>query len=114
KEYDRELFDLALGKLAPRIPDGKTFHEAVRESVLFIIDYKDGLRVNLFTFNNIPGGWSAAWPYGDGRRAARVFACPNQPLPIRFDWQMKGVEDMILSGKPSWPVERTLYSSDIL
>ena len=27
---------------------------------------------------------------------------------------MKGIEDMVLSGKPAWPVERTLLSSGTL
>jgi hypothetical protein len=114
KEYDQQLFDLALAKLEPRIPEGKTVEQIVREPVLFIVDYNDGLRVNLFTLNGATGGWSAAWEYKDGRRAARIFASQNSPIPIRFDWQMKGVEDMILSGKPSWPVERTLMSSGTL
>ena len=114
KEYDPQLFDLALGKLEPQIPAGKTLEEIVREPVLFVIDYKDGLRVNLFTLNGASGGWSAAWQYRDGRRAATVLASQNKPIPIRFDWQMKGVEDMILTGKPSWPVERTLLTSGTL
>jgi hypothetical protein len=114
KEYDPKLFDLALGKLEPRIPEGKTLEDIVREPVLFIIDYTDGLRVNLFTLNGATGGWSAAWQYRDGRRAATLFAGQNKPIPIRFDWQMKGVEDMVLTGEPSWPVERTLLTSGTL
>ena len=114
KEYDPKLFDLALGKLEPRIPKGKTVEELVREPVLFIVDYNDGLRANLFTLNGVTGGWSAAWEYGDGCRAARLFAGQNKATPIRFDWQMKGVEDMIITGRPSWPVERTLMTSGTL
>jgi hypothetical protein len=114
KEYDQKLFDLALSQLEPRIPQGKTVADIVREPVLFIVDYLDGLRVNLFTLNGATGGWSAAWEYGDGRRDARLFAGEFKRKPIRFDWQMKGVEDMILSGRPSWPVERTLISSGTL
>jgi hypothetical protein len=72
------------------------------------------LRVNLFTLNGATGGWSAAWEGRNGRRNAFLFASQNKPIPIRFDWQMKGVEDMVLTGKPSWPVERTLLTSAML
>ncbi len=114
KEYDSKLFDVALGKLEPRIPEGKTLEGIVPEPVLFIIDYADGLRASLFTLNGATGGWSAAWRYRGGRLGAKLFANQNKPIPIRFDWQMKGVEDMVLSGKPSWPVERTLLTSGML
>src|SRR5436190_19769975 len=113
-EYDPKLFDLALGKLEPKIPEGKTVEDIVREPVLFIADYRDGLRVNLFTLNGATGGWSAAWQYRDGRREARLFASQNKATPIRFDWQMRGVEDMVLTGRSSWPVERTLLTSGTL
>ena len=59
-------------------------------------------------------GWAAAWRYADGRRAATLMASEHKPERIRFDWQMRGVEDMILTGKPSWPAERTLFSSGTL
>ncbi|HZK82313.1 MAG TPA: hypothetical protein VFC46_14625, partial [Humisphaera sp.] len=114
KEYDPALFDLAMEKIQPRIPKGKTLRQAVKEPILFVIDYADGMRANLFTLNGAVAGWSAAWSDHDGHIAgARMYNEAN-PGTIRFDWQMKGVEDMVLTGKPSWPVERTLLSSGIL
>jgi hypothetical protein len=114
KEYDPELLASALQSVGPRIPKGKTLQQAVKEPILFVIDYADGLRVNLFTLNGAVAGWSAAWRYGDGHTAATLAANEAQITRIRFDWQMKGVEDMVLTGKPSWPAERTLMTSGIL
>ena len=114
KEYDQKLFDAALAKLEPKIPEGKTPADMVPEPILFVIDYNDGLRVNLFTLNGLSLGWSAAWSYKDGRTAASLMASEHKRDTIRFDWQMKGIEDMILTGKPSWPVERTLLTSGTL
>jgi hypothetical protein len=114
KEYDPALLEAALEKAGPRIPKGKTLQTAVKEPILFVIDHVDGLRVNLFTLNGAVAGWSAAWSYKDGRTAATLFASEAKHDRIRFDWQMKGIEDMVLSGRPSWTAERTLFSSATL
>jgi hypothetical protein len=114
KEYDPKLFAAALGKVGATVPDGKTPADLVPEPILFLIDYDDGLRVNLFTLNGLSAGWSAAWRYKDGRSAATLLASEQHHNLIRFDWLMKGVEDMVLTGKPSWPVERTLLTSGTL
>ena len=82
----------------------------MKEPILFVVDYADGLRVNLFTLNGAVAGWSAAWSYRDGRTAATLDANEADLGRVRFDWQMKGVEDMVLSGKPSWPAE--LHAAD--
>jgi len=112
--YDAELFARALADARPRIPKGKTLRTAVKEPVLFVIEHADGLRVNLFTLNGAALGWSAAWRYADRRSGGRLFSHEHVAGQNRFDWQMKGVEDMILTGKPSWPVERTLLTSGVL
>jgi len=113
-EYDPQLLAAAIQKMGATIPPDKTPADLVPEPILFVIDHADGLRVNLFTLNGLALGWSAAWRYGDGRRAATLLASEQQHQRIRFDWQMKGIEDMVLTGRPSWPAERTLYSSGTL
>jgi hypothetical protein len=114
KDYDPELFAAALEKAEPHLPKNKTLHQAVREPILFVVDYNDGLRANLFTLNGAVLGWSSAWRYRDGRVAATLVGGEYHFGRLRFDWQMAGVEDMMLTGKPSWPVDRTLFSSGIL
>jgi hypothetical protein len=114
KAYDPALLDAAVAKQSVKVPDGKKLQDVVPEPMLFAVDYNDGLRVNLFTLNGFAMGWSASWRYKDGKLDAAHFAGEHTPQRVRFDWQMKGVEDMVLSGKPSWPVERTLFSSSVL
>jgi hypothetical protein len=113
-EYDPQLFAAALEKVGATVPPGKTPADLVPEPILFVIDHADGLRVNLFTLNGLVAGWSAAWSYRDGRSAATLMANEAHLERIRFDWQMWGVEEMVLTGKPSWPAERTLLSSGTL
>lgn len=114
KEYNAKLFAAALEKVGAKLPEGKKPGDLVKEPILFVIDYNDGLRVNLFTLNGLVAGWSAAWEYKDGRTAATLLANEAHHNLIRFDWQMKAVEDLVLTGKPSYPAGRTLYTSSLL
>ena len=114
REYDPQLLAAAVEAVGAKVPEGKTMKDIVTEPILFVIDHADGLRVNLFTLNGLAAGWSAAWRYADGRTAASLMANERHLDRIRFDWQMRGIEDMVLTGKPSWPAERTLYSSGTL
>jgi len=115
KIYDENLFAAAIQQQGKRIPEGKTIKEIVPHPVLFVIDYYDGLRVNLFTLNNFAGQWTAAWRYVDGKTAATLFKLDeNLSTLMHFANQMKGIEDMFLTGKPAWPVERTLLTSGAL
>ena len=62
--YDRRLLDDALSRLKERpLPPGKKIEELVSEPVLFVINYRDGLRANVFTLNHAVGEWAAAWRY---------------------------------------------------
>jgi hypothetical protein len=75
----------------------QTLEEIVREPVLFVVDYTDGLRVNLFTLAAQPvDGQTRRHEYRDGRRAASAVCKQNKPTPIQFDWQMKGLKTWFL------------------
>jgi len=114
KLYDPALLDAALSRLPRRLPEGKTIRDFVPHPVLFVMDYADGLRVCLFTLNGFVGHWAAAWRYADGTTGSTLFWI-EQNLPfMHFTVQMKGIEQMILTGQPAWPAERTLMTSGAL
>lgn len=115
KEYDPALLADALARLERplTIEDVK---KKVKEPVLFIIRYRDGLRATLFTLNGAVAQWASAWRYADDTTASTLF-WTHETLPgsfMHFAAQVKGIEEMILTGKPAWPAERTLYSSALL
>jgi hypothetical protein len=114
KEYDQELLDAALDKLERKISKAKPLRDQVPHPVLFIMDYADGLRVNLFTLNFVVNQWAAAWRYPDGKSESTLFWLDDNPPYGHFGRLMKGVEEMIVTGKPSWPAERTLMTSGVL
>ncbi len=115
KKYDANLLNMAVERLGRRIPEGKTFKDLVPHPVLFVMNYYDGLRVCLFTLNGLASQWTAAWKYADGKIASTLFKLDNNHSTfMHFANQMKGIESMILTGKPSWPVERTVLTSGAL
>lgn len=112
--YDRALLDAAVARLQRPMPEGKTLKDFVPEPVLFVMDYADGLRVNLFTLNGFVNEWAAAWRTKDGQLSATLFRADGRWPYMHFSCQLEGIEAMMLTGKPAWPVERTLMTSGAL
>lgn len=112
---DPELFGDAL-KRALGFEDGKPLdRKTVTKPKLMIVAYEDGLKVHLLELNGAVGTWSAAWRYADDRPIGSTQFWSQEERPgAHFTVQLKGIEDMMVSGKPSWPVERTLLTSGIL
>lgn len=113
KQYDPELLAAALGRLDKPVALDE-LQAKVPHPVLYVIECNDGLRVNLFTLNGAVGQWAAAWRYGDDRVESTLFALQEGPPFMHFAPLMKGIEEMILTGKPPWPAERTLLTSGVL
>jgi len=113
KEYDTELLNDALQRSVPPM----TFEQIKAKEAnptLFIIKYRDGLRVEMFGMNYAMLHWTAAWRYKDRSKDSTIFWLHDAWPFATFSAQMQGIEKMYLTGTPSWPVERTLLTSGIL
>jgi hypothetical protein len=113
KEYDPELLTQALQRNAPPLTIDEV-KQKEKNPVVFLIRYRDGLRVAMFGLNYSVLHWAAAWRYQDKRTDATLFWLHENWPFATFTAQMQGIEQMYLTGKPSWPAERTLFSSAIL
>lgn len=115
--YDRAMLDAALARMELRkIPEGKTVEDLVRKGPdLFVIDYNDGLRTCVFTLNGAVAEWVAAWREdSDDAIKSTIFFTQEERPYYHFALLLEGIEPMMLSGKPTWPAERTLMTSGIL
>lgn len=113
KEYDPELLADALQRNVPPL----TIEDVKKKEphpVLFLIRYRDGLRVEMFGLNYSVLHWTAAWRYADRTKDSTLFWLHEATPFATFTAQMKGIEQMYLTGKPTWPAERTLLSSGVL
>jgi hypothetical protein len=114
--FDPALLDAALSRLKERpLPAGKTIEQLVPRPTLFVIDYEDGLRANVLTLNHAVVEWAAAWREGDDEAIRSTVFWTQEARPfMHFTYLLKGVEQMVHSGEPAWPAERTLLSSGAL
>ncbi len=115
KAFDAALFDAAQQRLSQPQNRGRPLREVVREPKLFRLEYADGLRAHLLELNGAASEWSAAWRYADdGRVESSLFWTQEGRPAMHFTWLLHGIEQMMLTGKPSWNVERTLLTSGAL
>ena len=118
---DQRLLDpeLVRGRAAPgaglREGRGPRTARPCRSRKLMIVEYEDGLRAFLLELNGAVGAWTAAWRYEEDRRIESTQFWTQEARPAaHFTLLLNGIESMMLTGKPAWPVERTLLTSGTL
>jgi hypothetical protein len=113
--FSTKLMDDAYARLeSKRLPAGKRIRDIERKPVLFTIYYADGLRASVLTANDVVGEWSVAWRYADGGMDSTLFWTQEARPFMHFAYQMRGIGEMMHTGKPTWPAERTLLTSGTL
>jgi sugar lactone lactonase YvrE len=113
--FDRQLFDEAISRLKEKpLPPGKRLEDLAKSPDLLIVDYKDGLRACIVSLNYAVLEWSAAWRYADNTTDSTLFWTQELRPFHHFGHFLKGIEKMFHTGKPTWPVERTLMTSGAL
>ena len=111
--YDRALLDSALARLSISPP--ANLETAVPNPVAFLIEYRDGFRASVFTLNPIANGWSIAWRESQSREPKSTVFWTQEARPLgHFTFLLRGIEEMIHSGRPTWPVERSLLTSGMM
>jgi hypothetical protein len=115
KVFDPELFQAAWSRL-PRSSNGdRPLREAVASPSLLTLEYADGLRTHLLELNGAVGDWTAAWRYpSDGRIESTHFWTQEARPGMHFTLLLHGIEQMMLTDKPTWNVQRTLLTSGAL
>jgi hypothetical protein len=113
--YDPKLLDQAVARLKERpLAADKKLREVVKQPILFVIDYEDGLRSSLLTLDGLFIEWAAAWQYADGSTDATLFWTQEERPFMHFGFQMNHIDAFLHAGKPQWPVERTVLTSGVL
>ena len=84
---------------------------------LFLIEYRDGLKGAVLMLNGYVQDLAYA-ARGDGQTQACEFYLQGHGGPdgayAHFSYLSLNVEEMFLTGQPSYPVERTLLTSGVL
>jgi hypothetical protein len=115
KQFDRTLLDAAVNRFREKpLPGGSKIDDIVKNPSLFVIDYHDGLRASVFMADRFVDDFSVAWRYADGSAASTCFWLQDGRPYMHFAYLLKGIEQMIHTRRPTWPVERTLLTSGLL
>jgi hypothetical protein len=114
--YDRQLVEAAVATLKVRpLPAGKTLEQLVKSPTAFVVDYTDGTRGTVLTLNGAVAEWAAAWRRGDDGHVAAMVADLQTDWPfMHFAHLLEGIEPMMHTGRPTWPADRTLFTSVML
>lgn len=107
----QHLFDAAFAA----VPYTKENARDDKQAALFQFEYNDGFRGFVFMLPEAAAGTSIAIQLkGQSELLATRFDEKAEPRHPHFAWLLKGIERMFHSGRPSYPVERTLLTSGIL
>jgi hypothetical protein len=111
----RSLIDAASSKRRHSLgKPGEPLEKLVKDPVLVVIEYRDGLRAGLFWASNLID-FTAAWREADTGKIESALFWTQEARPfMHFTYMVKGIEQMIHTGKPAWPVERTLLVTGVL
>jgi len=111
-QWDRRLLDAALATL-PVIGKGP-IEEEDRDAVVYLIEYLDGLRAAVYLS---PRHFQEFGFAGKARGKSEPLACWYQyPKPQRdpFSYQVQAVAKMMVTGKATYPIERTLLTTGLV
>jgi hypothetical protein len=125
----RELFEACLCRsftlASPRPGYGNVFPELkdlpalVSDPVMYRIEYADGLKGTLLMLSGLVGDFTVALRVKDQQAplSTQMYLPglhPGQTLPNFFSALAQQIERLFLTGKPPYPVERTLLTTGIL
>lgn len=108
--WSRELLDAALAPVPTK--NGK-LEVADRDATVFLIEYVDGLRGAGYVSARHVAEFAAAVKPAGGKPAGTWCYLPK-PQRDHFSFLSNHIEKMFLTGKSSYPVERTLLTTGML
>ncbi len=111
--WSRDLAAAGIAALRPQ-PTG-SFEQLFGEPALFLLEQRDGLRTAVLMATG-PDAMLETFAYA-ARVNGAIEACevhlPGDPHP-HFSYLSLNVEEMFVTGQPTWPVQRTLLTTGVL
>lgn len=112
RTIDKDLLAAALASSHTNLQ--KVLDAPPEDGAVFLIQYVDGLLAPVLMLPGRATAISAAFKTRDGKvQATRAEERPEPKYP-HFAFLLKGIEHMIHTGRPAYPVERTLLASGAL
>ncbi len=110
--WSRDLYDAIMATF-PAESRGRA-EDKLGSGEFVFIEYSDGTKATIANLNKNSEWGIAARLKGQAKPlACRYYGLYHEGFPV-FANQLRAIEKMILTGKPSYPVERTLLSGGII
>ena len=109
--WDRRLLEAALARVPKR--GLGTVEEEDANALVYLIEYRDGLRAAAYLSPRHVQEFAFAGRTRDGKTPACWYELPK-PQRDHFSFLAGHVARMMVTGKPSYPVERTLLTTGML
>jgi hypothetical protein len=111
-KWSKPFLDKALSN-NPHLPAGP-IEQHCKQPALFVMKYRDGLDAAAYMLNNYVFRWDFAAEV-DGRTVSTHFGqVPERRDLPHFDGLTYCIEELFVTGKPVYPVERTLLTTGML
>ncbi|HEU5319116.1 MAG TPA: hypothetical protein VFX49_23595 [Chloroflexota bacterium] len=110
--WDRGLLDAALTTLDK--PLRGDVRELATEPVIYLVEYRDGLKASCAMLKNVSNSWIFAARLRNGERVATRFRAYHSEPFGHFAWLCEEVQDLICERREPHPVERTLLTTGVL
>jgi len=109
--WSRELAEAACGAIENK-PAGR-MEEHCPNPAVFLIEYRDGLKAAVLMLTGYVQDLAFACRSG-GKVLATEFYLQHGTPYAHFSYLSLNIEEMFVTGKPTYPVERTLLTSGVL
>jgi hypothetical protein len=122
--WDPQLFEACLCRtqtlaqpetFSDRHPTPKQIREWVKDPVAYRVEYADGLKATMLLLNGLVGDFTfAARLKGETEPLSTLFYLPPNPNVTYSAALMARAEEMFVTGKAPYPIERTLLTTGVL
>jgi hypothetical protein len=122
--WDPHLFEACLARtqtlaqpptFSDRYPSREQIREWVKDPVAYRIEYIDGTCATMFLMNGLVGDFTfAARLKNQSEPLSTLFYLPPNPNVVYSAMLMSKAEEMFLTGRPPYPIDRTLLTTGLV
>jgi hypothetical protein len=122
--WDPRLFEACLSRsqtltqpesYSHRYPTVEQMQQWVKEPIAYRFEYADGLKATMLLMNGLVNDFNfAARIKGESEPLSTLFYLPSNPNVVYSAALMSKAEQLFLTGKAAYPVERTLLTSGLV
>ena len=112
RRFSKAILEAALLRHTP--PIGADYRERSPNPTAYFIEYADGFRATCIMLNEVAGKFLAAVQLTGDAHAVGTQFWLQEPLFGHFSYLSGAIQEMVRTGVPPYPVERTVLTTGIL